>query len=396
MEEHKEYFAFISYSRRDKKIANWLHARLEDYKYPHNMVNENQRPSHEKYLRPIFLDTKDMQVEERPFTERIKDALKHSRFLILICSSNSAKSAFIEKEVNYFLEHHDKNYSLIVPLFIDDVKEDTIPKVIAETSIMHRHFPIYNAVLDEKSEANSYCFYQIAAYLLGVNFPDLYNRYEQELKNKERQTKIRIARIIIFLVIMVLSLGFAVYESYRGIEKGKDLIRFEKKVFPAAVVFGYEENFLSPLIRYLKEQNESFKIYILMPTSYRGLHHQDRIADINYSLRKELLIDSLGVAHLPTSAKRGSHIHRLMKNGEFISGIYIDFASTTTSFFKIAEYKKGHPAYRMKDLDEIIIEYTDEFITQTNDRLEGDSVYVNFITDKDELIREISNQIKLK
>ena len=98
---NNQYFAFISYSRKDKKVANWLHTELEEYEYPKEIINIDLLPPHEKYVRPIFLDTKDMQVEVRPFTERIKSALENSRFLLLVSSRNAAKSPFVEKEILY-------------------------------------------------------------------------------------------------------------------------------------------------------------------------------------------------------------------------------------------------------------------------------------------------------
>lgn len=391
--KQQKTFAFISYSRKDKRIANWLHKKIEGYAYPKSLVNEEQRPAHPQYVRPVFLDTKDLQVEVRPFTERIQSALGEAEFLIVICSRNSVKSSFVNKEIQYFLEKHEGNYARIVPLFVDEVQDDTIPIPFFGTSIMSRHFPIYNTVLNENSEANVYCFYQIVAYILGVNFSDLYNRYEVDAKKKKKSAKLRIGIALLSLSLIIVALGFAIYESHLRIEKGKELIKFEKKVFPAAVVFGYEENFLSPIIRYLKEENEPFIIYVTMPTSYRGLHHQDRIADVSHALRNVLKIDSLSVAHLPTSTKRGSHIHYLMKDGLSIPGIYLDFASTTTSFIKIAEYKKGHPAYRKMSIDSIISEYTGEFIEQTNKRLEGDSVYVQFVTNNQELIQHLLQRI---
>ena len=73
-------FAFISYSRKNKNIANWLHKRLENYAYPKNIVNVEQFPPHNKYIRRVFLDTKDMQVEDRPFTDRIKKLWKRLNF----------------------------------------------------------------------------------------------------------------------------------------------------------------------------------------------------------------------------------------------------------------------------------------------------------------------------
>lgn len=389
MAQENKPFAFISYSRKDKKVANWLHKKIENYIYPKNIVNVDQQPPHDKYIRPIFLDTKDMQIEVRPFTERIKQALENAKFLLLICSHNSAESPFVDQEIKYFLEHHNNNYSLIVPLFIDEVRDNTIPEAIKDTTIMSRHFPIYNMALDENSEANLYCFYQIVAYLLGVSFPDIYNRYEADTKKKVKQRKTQVVIAISILSLVIIVLGIATFYYIELIKSKNERIKFEKKVFPAAVVHGYEENFLSPVINYLKEKNEPFQIYIMMPTSYRGLQHKDRITDINFTVKQELGVDSLSLIQLPTAMKRGSRIHMLMKNGDYIPGVYIDFASTTTSFFKIAEYKKDHPAYQNISFDEIINEYTEEFIVQTNKKLETDSIYVKFYTEKNDLVNEL-------
>lgn len=386
---NNQYFAFISYSRKDKKIANWLHSQLEEYEFPKDIVNVDLLPPHEKYLRPIFLDTKDMQVEKRPFTDRIQSALENSRFLLLISSRNAAKSPFVEQEVKYFLSTHDNNYSLIIPLFIDDVTDDSIPNVIKGTSIMERHFPIYNNLLSEDSEANKYCLYQIVAYMLGVNFSDIYNRYEVSSIIKRKKVRNRIGFLIAALCLVVLSLGLAYYQGLKVVEKGEELILFERNVFPAAVVFGYEENFLRPVINYLKEETEDFKVYVFMPTSNRDLRHKDRIIDINRFLKQELGIDSISVERLQTATKRGSYIYRLSKDGKYIPSIYIDFASTTTSFFKIAEYKMKHPEYMKYSIDDIINGYTASFISMTNKELMNDSIHLRFIIDKQTFVDDV-------
>ena len=388
---NNQYFAFISYSRKDKKVANWLHTELEEYEYPKEIINIDLLPPHEKYVRPIFLDTKDMQVEVRPFTERIKSALENSRFLLLVSSRNAAKSPFVEKEIRYFLNTHDNNYSLIIPLFIDDVTDDSIPNAIRGTSIMGRHFPIYNTLLSEESEANKYCLYQIVAYMLGVNFSDIYNRYEVLSNKKKSIERKNFGFIITTLCIIVLSLGLAWYQGLRVANQKEELVKFERNVFPAAVVFGYEENSLRPVINHLKEVTEDFHLYVFMPTSNRDLRHIDRIIDINRYFKNELGVDSITVEHLKTNTKRGSHIYRMSKDGKFIPSIYLDFASTTTSFFKIAEYKIKHPEYQTYSIDEIINGYTTSFISLTNKELKNDSIYLSFITDKDMFVKQVNH-----
>ena len=180
----EKLLAFISYSRRDKAIANWLHGRLERYVYPKSFVRPENFPPDTKYMRPVFLDTKDLTVDTHPFNENIKVHLERSRYLVLICSVNSAKSEYVEKEVGYFLATHDNDYDLIIPFFIDDVTQDSIPPCIKDTPVMNRHFPIYNTTLSEGSEANNYCLFQIISFLLKVDFSVIYNRYESYARMK--------------------------------------------------------------------------------------------------------------------------------------------------------------------------------------------------------------------
>lgn len=383
------YIAFISYSRKDKDIATWLHAKLEKYVLPRK-TNTNQIFQFEtKYFRPVFIDIKDLHVEERPFSEGIKKALENSEFLIVICSKNSAKSPYVKKEIEYFLSTHNNNTTRIVPLFIDDV-DGAIPPSFDGTSIMNRHFPIYNSKLSKNSEANVYCLLQIISYILGISFSSIYNRYEIE-SQKQIKKRIKILTIIVSSLIAVIVVICLL--SFNIIEHKNNLIEFEKKVFPQAVVHGYEKNFLTPVIRYLKGEPRKFIIYILMPRSERDLTHQNRIEDFEFEAKINLGIDSLPSVNLPTESKRGSKINQIVKNGKFIDGIYIDFASTTTTFLDIARFKRKNRNYKQMPTDSIINEYAIEFASQTNEKLESDSVYIKFFFDKNDLIEELHHKL---
>ena len=168
-------FAFISYSRIDFKVAHWLHKKLEKYPYPQNLVAVENCPPHGKFIRRVFMDVKDLSVTEKEFVPEIKQNLKDARYLIVICSKHSAISEFVEREILYFLETHENRYELILPVFVDQV-EGCIPSVLSEIDILKRNCPIYNSRLDERSEANLYCFYHVASFLLKVDFQKLYPR----------------------------------------------------------------------------------------------------------------------------------------------------------------------------------------------------------------------------
>lgn len=393
----KKYIAFISYSRKDKTVADWLHTKLESYILPDREKALDIFPFENKYFRPVFIDTSDLHAEERPFTDNLKIALTNSAFLIVLCSRYSAVSPFVEKEISYFLEAHEYNYLKIVPLFIDEV-DGAVPRVFENTSVMQRHFPIYNTHLSKNSEANNYCFYQIISYILKINFSDVYNRYEVAAKKQLKKRRNIGVGIMCCLALVTSVLGMSYYKYHnamgKALERKQRLIEFEKTVFPAAVVHGYERNFLTPVINHLKDKNERFKIFILMPQNERDLTHQDRVGDFVYEAKNVLGIDSISFVHLPTETKRGSQVMRLSKDGKYVDGVYLDFATTTTSFLDIAKFKKRNREYRRTPIDSIIQGYAVEFVTQTKDKIKSDSVYVNFYLDKNDMLADLKQTIK--
>lgn len=96
----------------------------------------------------------------------------------------------------------------------------------------------------------------------------------------------------------------------------------------------------------------------------------------------------------PTETKRGSQVMRLSKDGKYVDGVYLDFATTTTSFLDIAKFKKRNREYRRTPIDSIIQGYAVEFVTQTKDKIKSDSVYVNFYLDKNDMLADLKQTIK--
>ena len=95
MDEHtttqNTYWAFISYSSKDKKWGSWLHKKLESYPIPKEFREDQVFDGAVlgKNLRPIFRD-RDELAGSSDLGPAILEALKKSRYLILLCSPNSA------------------------------------------------------------------------------------------------------------------------------------------------------------------------------------------------------------------------------------------------------------------------------------------------------------------
>lgn len=91
-----KYKAFLSYSHSDKAWADWLHRRLETYKFPKTFPESKTAG-----LKPIFRDREELPVSSN-LSKKIRDAIMQSECLIVICSEHSAKSKWVNTEITLF------------------------------------------------------------------------------------------------------------------------------------------------------------------------------------------------------------------------------------------------------------------------------------------------------
>jgi len=97
-----KYKAFISYSHKDRKWAQWLHRRLETYPIPKNIVgNVTSAGVTPKRLKPIFRDREELSAASN-LGKKIEAALASSKNLIIICSPAAAKSKWVNQEILSF------------------------------------------------------------------------------------------------------------------------------------------------------------------------------------------------------------------------------------------------------------------------------------------------------
>ena len=118
-----KYHAFISYSHKDKKIAQRLHKRLRRYHLPSTLLKSH--PELPKKLGTIFLDEANLVAKDGSLTESLRGYLDTSNFLILICSPDSAKSPYVNDEVKYFMKIGRRKH--IVPLIVRGVPRSKDP-----------------------------------------------------------------------------------------------------------------------------------------------------------------------------------------------------------------------------------------------------------------------------
>jgi len=116
VDDRFRYWAFLSYSSKDSAFAKKLHRRLERYRYPRDLVGRPGRdgPVPRKIF-PVFRDREELPLSA-DLGSTIEDALRASRYLIVVCSPHAAKSRWVNEEIRHFktLGRSDRILALII------------------------------------------------------------------------------------------------------------------------------------------------------------------------------------------------------------------------------------------------------------------------------------------
>lgn len=207
-------YAFISYSHKDAKIAQWLQKRLEKYSIPTKVLPmvrpENLPPNNSRNLRPIFMDSTDLTAGI--LADTLHDNLVASKFLIVVCSPNSAKSDWVSKEVQEFVES-DRLNNIIpfviggVPFFDSQIKagknplgEECMPKYLVEYTKQHPEKELLG--IDLQANGMDKAVVRVASRMLGVSFDSLWNRQVRRVKSAV------LRYVILFSVLFSLAAYF--------------------------------------------------------------------------------------------------------------------------------------------------------------------------------------------
>jgi WD40 repeat protein len=114
--EDPRYWAFLSYSHRDKAWGDWLHKALETYKVPSRLVGQETAGDPVPVRAyPVFRDREELP-SSADLGAEIDRALRAARTLIVLCSPNSARSQWVEQEIRRFkaLGREHRVFCLIV------------------------------------------------------------------------------------------------------------------------------------------------------------------------------------------------------------------------------------------------------------------------------------------
>ncbi len=213
MAEELRYAAFISYRHvePDQTWARWLHTSLETYCVPVTFRTD----AAVSRLGKVFRDTEELAAAADLRVE-IQKALRSSSMLIVICSSKTPHSPWVDQEIRYF-QSLGRN-TRVVALLVEGEPADSFPRALCEvdpdvlesteTTIREPLAADVRPMVGvHHSQRQRQALLRIIAQLLRCEYDDLFQRDAERRRRQYYQFSLA-ALGIGFVVFLSLAFGF--------------------------------------------------------------------------------------------------------------------------------------------------------------------------------------------
>ena len=196
------YAAFISYAHADEAHARRLHRALETYKLPKGM-DEAARQN----LTPIFRDKAELTAHHS-LSEKIREAVRTSRYLIVLCSPAAKTSHWVNEEIKLFRKLHGEQSILCA--IVEGTPEAAFPPALLDGG----REPLA-ADLTGGKDGTRFGTTQLAASMLGVGLDNLVQR---DVRRRRRRARLATISALAFSAIMGGTAFFAVQSRNKAQE----------------------------------------------------------------------------------------------------------------------------------------------------------------------------------
>lgn len=208
----EHYNAFISYKHapEDNVVAEAVHKGLERFHIPRKI----RKKTGMKRISRIFRDKDELPITS-DLSDSISTALADADYLIVICSTNTKESAWVPREIEYFLKNHSKRD--IFTVLVNGEPYDVIPEILTyeDTAVKDEdgnertvRIPIEPLSCDFRSSvrrAKKTELPRLASGIIGCAY--------DELMNRRRQYRLKQLMAVVTLVLAI-AVGFCGYMYY--------------------------------------------------------------------------------------------------------------------------------------------------------------------------------------
>ncbi|MBO4627651.1 MAG: TIR domain-containing protein [Lachnospiraceae bacterium] len=202
-----KYDAFISYRHTplDMEFAKKVHAGLETFRVPKAVRQKTGK----NRIRRVFRDQEELPIGS-DLNDNISAALKESEYLIVICSPETPGSYWVAKEIETFIQLHDRHHVLAVlvdgepaqsfpPQLLTDEQGNPVEPLAAD---------VRGATPKERNKRFKTELLRLAAPILGCNYDDLRQRHRERIMKRN----VTIAAVIAG-VVAGLGVSFGIYNA---------------------------------------------------------------------------------------------------------------------------------------------------------------------------------------
>ena len=278
------YDAFICYrhGETDSQAAKILQQKLEHFHIPWMRKNKIKK------IRRVFMDEGELS-SCSDFGLQIREALKNSGWLIVICSSETKDSPWVNLEIKTFLEFHDR--SRILAVVTEGEPEDVFPKELLGSD---RTAEVLAA--DARGETPEQVLRNVKKnVLLKIAAPILGTTYDS-LKQRQRNYIIKKYAVIGSLAVLMANAFFlfAIDRNHRIEEQNRRIMenRAEDQVALSAELLkeGKREEALQAALEAQEEGDTPVipeEIYALNSALY-SYHHEGNVEGFRPDRQVEL------------------------------------------------------------------------------------------------------------
>lgn len=233
IENGMRYDAFISYrhTEPDSYVAQTLHKCLESFKLPSSLVRQKEEEQRQRTgENTVALKTRIHRVfrdrEELPLVSNLADpiteALEQSEFLIVICSSRLNESMWCRKEIETFIQMHDREHVLAV--LVEGEPETSFPEELLyreeeelqpDGSVVYKKVPVEPLAADVRGRTHREIrkklkseLLRLAAPMFDCSYDDLRQRHKEQKMRKTILTSVSVSAVclLIGLVSTIMAL----------------------------------------------------------------------------------------------------------------------------------------------------------------------------------------------
>ena len=246
-----KYDAFISYrhSEPDSFVAQMLHKQLESFKLPKNVArrkiaqagdvdqenlgSEGSTASVNKTkIERVFRDREELPLVTN-LADPITEALANSEYLIVICSPRLPESMWCRKEIETFIELHDREHVLAVLVegepdtsFPEELLYREVEETQPDGSVIKKRMPVEPLAADVRGADRNEMRRKIKSELLRLvapmfdcNYDDLRQRHKEQRMRKIIMTSVSISAACLLFGIVSTTMALRIQRQNTQIKE---------------------------------------------------------------------------------------------------------------------------------------------------------------------------------